>query len=326
MRCLTLFALLTCTCFAQQPTPWAQTAGRATLHVARPAAVGTQRAQQAKFDPNTPQICIELRTLTARPEDLATMKAGQFVRAQPVAVKPGPPAISDEELRSSGGIQLVTATRVVEQKQPVFVRRLSDKQAFELLRGAQRNERVNMLFAPKVTLFDSQEAEISDTTQRPFVVALTRTDRGVEPVVQVHEDGVRTAVRATVKKGRVRLDVAITHSDITSVETRNVGTDERKVHRVQLPKVKTDKVQLSAIVEDGGTLAICGFRRMREVRKEQPILGGKVPVISGMFKNVGIAREPEELVWLITPRVIVPGDEELNLSELTGSGHSVVRN
>ena len=326
MRCVTLFALLTCPCFAMQATPWAQTAGRASLALKPSVKVGKQGAQDERFDPNAPQICIEFRTLTARPNDLASMKVGHLVRTQPVAIKPKPPTISDDELRSSGGIQLVSATRVVEQKQPVFVRRLSDKQAFELLRGAQRNERVNMLFAPKVTLFDSQEAEISDTTQRPFVVALKRTDRGVEPVVRVHEDGVRTAVRATVKDGRVRLDVAITHSDITSVETRTIGTDDRKMLKVQVPKVETDKVRLSAMVEDGATLAICGFRRMREVRQEQPILGGKVPVISGMFKNVGIAREPEEMVWLITPRVIVPADEKVDLSKLTGSGHSVVRN
>ncbi len=324
MRFLPLLGLLTGICVAQQPTPWTQTAGRATLQTADRNASPSTQFGRPQIAPGTPQICVEFRTLTARPEDLASMKASHLVRTPPVSIRPKPPTISDEQLQARGGIQLVSATRVVEQQQPVFVRRLNDRQAFELLRGAQQNERVNILFAPKVTLFDKQEAKIVDTAQRPFVVAFKNTDQGIQPVIQTREDGVRTAVRATVKDGRVRLDVAITHSDIVSVETRTVGNNDGKVHSVQVPKVEKDQVQLSAIVDDGGTIAVCGFQRMREVRKEQPILGGKVPVISGMFKNVGIAREPEEIVWLITPRIIVQADEELNLSRLPGAGHSSI--
>ena len=87
--------------------------------------------------------------------------------------------------------------------------------------------------------------------------------------------------------------------------------------QVQVPKVEIDKVQLAALVEDGGTIAVCGFRRMVEVREERPAFGGSVPAISKLFKNVAVARVPEEFVWLITPRIIVPGAAKgVNLSQL----------
>lgn len=302
MRCLTLIVLLTSPCLAQQVTPWAETAGRATLKVARPTSTRSN-VLPPKFDPDKPQIVIEFRALTARPEDFVSMKAGRLVRTPPAAINPKPPIVTDEELQSSGGIRLVSATRVVEQRQPVFVRRLSDKQAFELLSASQRNERVNIIFAPKVTLFDGQDAEITDMTQRPFVVGLKREAGTVQPVVQLREDGVRNKVRAKLKDGKVRLDLSIIHSNIVGVETRPGGTNGEQV---QVPKVEIDKVQLAALVEDGGTVAVCGFRRMREVREERPAFGGKVPAISKLFKNVAVAREPEESVWLITPRIIVP--------------------
>lgn len=321
MRCLTLLALLTCPCFAQQATPWARTAGRATMQpgsLTKASAVKrtepVQRRHAPEVDPNALQICVEFRTLMARPEDFASMKAGRLVRTPPVTIKPKPPKVSDEELQASGGIRLVSATRVVEERQPVFVRKLSDKEAFELLSAVQGDERVNMLFAPKVTLFDGQEAEITDVTQRPFAVGLTRKDNTLQPVVQLRDEGVRTAVRGKVVDGKVRLDLAITHSNIVGVETRPGGT---RGEQVQVPKVELDKVQLAALVRDGGTLAVCGFRRMREVRKVS-----NIPVISKLFKNVSIAREPEEIVWLITPRIIRQQDEaEPNLGDLIG-GHT----
>ena len=47
---------------------------------------------------------------------------------------------------------------------------LSDIEAFFLIQAAQGDTRTNVLQAPKVTLFNGQQAFVSDTTQRPFVI------------------------------------------------------------------------------------------------------------------------------------------------------------
>ena len=76
MRCLTLLALLASPCLAQQATPWAQTAGRATLKVTGPKAAKSV-VPLAKFDPNLPQIVIEFRTIVSiGPSDLDQGESG----------------------------------------------------------------------------------------------------------------------------------------------------------------------------------------------------------------------------------------------------------
>ena len=43
---------------------------------------------------------------------------------------------------------------------------------FFLLQAAQGDHRTNVLQAPKVTLFNGQQAFVSDTSQRPFVTSV----------------------------------------------------------------------------------------------------------------------------------------------------------
>ena len=40
------------------------------------------------------------------------------------------------------------------------------------MQAAQGDDRTNMLQAPKVTLFNGQQAFVSDTSQRPFVTSV----------------------------------------------------------------------------------------------------------------------------------------------------------
>ena len=65
-------------------------------------------------------------------------------------------------------------------------------------------------------------------------------------------------------------------------------------------------------VPDGGTVLMGGVKRMREGRTEQgvPFLSN-VPYVNRLFKNVGIGRETESLMMMVTPRIIIQEEEEL---------------
>ena len=52
---------------------------------------------------------------------------------------------------------------------------LSDIETFFLINAAQGDERNNLMFSPKVTLFNGQQATVQDTVQRPFVTSLVPT-------------------------------------------------------------------------------------------------------------------------------------------------------
>ena len=51
---------------------------------------------------------------------------------------------------------------------------------------------------------------------------------------------------------------------------------------------------------------------MREQRDEvgTPFLS-KLPYVSRLFKNVGVGRETESLMLMVTPRIIIQEEEEL---------------
>ena len=83
---------------------------------------------------------------------------------------------------------------------------------------------------------------------------------------------------------------------------------------VQLPTFEVITVATTVSVPDGGTVLLGGIKRLREGRTERgvPILS-KVPWVSRLFKNVGIGREAQSLMMMVTPRIIIQEEEEEKL-------------
>lgn len=75
-----------------------------------------------------------------------------------------------------------------------------------MIQAAQGNTRSNILQAPKVTLFNGQQAFVSDTTQRPFVSSVVPVvgdfAAAQQPVVIVLSEGTALNVQAVVSNDR----------------------------------------------------------------------------------------------------------------------------
>jgi len=102
---------------------------------------------------------------------------------------------------------------------------LSDIEAFMFVRAAQGDRRSNVMFAPKVTLFNGQTGTVISQLQRPFVVSLTPVasafNIGYQPNIQMFGDGTTMTVQAVVSADRryVRLSVLPQFMNITDVFT-----------------------------------------------------------------------------------------------------------
>uniref|UniRef100_A0A7C4QX10 Type II/III secretion system secretin-like domain-containing protein n=1 Tax=Schlesneria paludicola TaxID=360056 RepID=A0A7C4QX10_9PLAN len=102
---------------------------------------------------------------------------------------------------------------------------LSDIEAFFFIQAAQGDRRSNVMFAPKVTLFNGQTATVSDQTTRPFVISLIPTvgffSAGFQPIIQFFPDGVSLTVSAVISADRrfVRLTMFPFFSNIVDVFT-----------------------------------------------------------------------------------------------------------
>jgi len=101
---------------------------------------------------------------------------------------------------------------------------LSDIEAYFLIQAAQGNTRGNIMQAPKVTLFNGQNAFVSDTTQRPFVTSVVPVvgdfAAAQQPVITVLSEGTSVNVQAVVSSDRrfVRLTLVPFFSEIGQVD------------------------------------------------------------------------------------------------------------
>jgi general secretion pathway protein D len=225
---------------------------------------------------------------------------------------------------------------------------LSDIEVFFLLEAAQGDTRSNVLTAPKVTLFNGQTASVSDLSQRPFVTGLTPVvgDFAVahQPIIVVLGEGTTMSVQAVVSEDKrfVRLTLVPFFSRIGDVDeftfdgetttstgetvldadgnpvTRNNQAQTSRGTTVQLPTFNFTSVSTTVSVPDGGTVLLGGIKRLAEGRSERgvPMLA-QLPYISRLFKNVGIGRDTESLMMMVTPRIIIQEEEEKRQTGLT---------
>lgn len=221
---------------------------------------------------------------------------------------------------------------------------LSDLEVFFLLEAAEGDQRTNVLQAPKVTLFNGQTASVMDFSQQPFVTSIIPVvgdfAAAQQPVIVVLSEGTQLNVQAVVSSDRrfVRLTLVPFFSRIgpvdeftfegrtttdsgtivTDPETGEPTTDReneiisREGTTVQLPTFIFTTVSTTVSVPDGGTVLLGGIKRLSESRVERgvPMLS-KLPYVNRLFKNVGIGRDTESLMMMVTPRIIIQEEEEL---------------
>ena len=222
---------------------------------------------------------------------------------------------------------------------------LSDIEAFFVIQAAQGDTRTNVLQAPKVTLFNGASAFVADQSQRPFVTSIIPVvgdfAAAHQPVITVLTEGTSLSVQAVVSQDRrfVRLTLVPFFSQITDVDTftfdgvQNSDTGTTVVDptdqgntvtnnavnfnqgtTVQLPTLAFTSVTTTVSVPDGGTILLGGIKRLSEGRTERgvPMLSN-LPYINRLFKNVGIGRETQSLMMMVTPRIIIQEEEEEKL-------------
>jgi general secretion pathway protein D len=214
---------------------------------------------------------------------------------------------------------------------------LSDIEAFLLVQAAQGDRRSNVLQAPKVTLFNGQFASVIDQTQMPFVISVIPVvgdfAAAYQPVITVLSEGTALTVQAIISHDRrfVWLTVLplfssigdVTEFQFTGSTTTTTNTSESESTggeagdskdkkddettstegvTVQLPNFSIVSVTTTVSVPDGGTVLLGGIKRLSEGRNEfgVPLLS-KLPYINRLFKNVGIGRETQSLMMMVTP-------------------------
>ena len=229
---------------------------------------------------------------------------------------------------------------------------LSDIEVFFLIQAAKGDTRTNVVQAPVVTMFNGQSATVNDFSLNPFVTQIIPVvgdfAAAQQPIISLLPEGTQLNVQALVSPDRrfVRMTMVPFFSQIESVSTftfegsrtervdnrtdlgdvidlfdgdsDTAGTGEEfevieEGTTVQLPVLAVTNVSTTVSVPDGGTVLLGGIKRMSEGRIERgvPMLSN-IPYVNRLFKNVAIGRETQSLMMMVTPRIIITEEEEID--------------
>jgi general secretion pathway protein D len=204
---------------------------------------------------------------------------------------------------------------------------LTDKQLAQFLDFAQGDSRTNVMQAPKVTALNGQTARVEAIDKQFFV---TRYEvvciDGRAVAVPKNEEvtlGFRMSARPVVSADHrsVQVDLKIDQTGLASATvplfpfTMEITDDQGKSHPftqyLQQPVLDKRCIMGKVTVPDGGTVLLGGIKKVSEGPCEYgpPVLS-KVPYVNRLFKNVGNAREMQNVYVLVTPRVIINDEPE----------------
>ncbi len=218
---------------------------------------------------------------------------------------------------------------------------LNDIQVYMFLEAAQGDRRVNVMQAPKLTLFNGQTATLS-VNDLQFVVTNVQVISVNGQLVFVPQNtplpgpglgGLSITVQGVVSADRrfVRLNLPVFMSVQTGAnvplfpfttfvipvfEGGSQGQPVPFTQFLQQPSFTNLEVNTTVVCPDGGTVLLGGFKQLAEGRNEfgPPVLS-KIPYLNRLFKNVGIGRETTHIMIMVTPRIIINSEEEIFQTE-----------
>jgi hypothetical protein len=191
---------------------------------------------------------------------------------------------------------------------------LGDMQLEMLLRAVSKAERVEIVTAPRLLVYNSARANLQVLNQFAYVqdynVEIATASAIADPIIQVIQDGVILDVRPVVSADRrfIMLDLRPTVATLTQpilpfVTTLNVATTVT----IQLPELEIQRLRTIVSVPDGGTILLGGLRLHTDRRDEAgvPILRN-IPIVNLFFERKAQFKENRKTLILLTSSIVIP--------------------
>jgi len=177
---------------------------------------------------------------------------------------------------------------------------MNGNQGFIGFLNALRNENLIKVMAnPKITTLSGRPAYIVDGGEVPI---LTSSSAGSN--IQYKNFGtVVTFLPIVLGNGRIHLEV---QPEISSVD-QALGLSVGGISPASAPGFDTRSARTAVVMEDGQTLAIGGLvqNKVNANTSKVPCLGD-LPFIGVAFRSVSYTEQEEEMLILVTPRLVDP--------------------
>ncbi|WP_320046856.1 secretin N-terminal domain-containing protein [uncultured Ilyobacter sp.] len=188
-----------------------------------------------------------------------------------------------------------------------------------LIRTLQNEGNLQVLSRPQIVAMDNQEAYIKVTNDVPYPSGTSVTGTGiVQTSVSRREVGIELTVTPHINPdGYVRLEINQTVSDITS-STVDLGNG------LTSPIFLDREAETMVTVKDNETVVLGGLITTSDETREQKIpVVGDIPGLGWLFRNETTDTSRNELLVILTPRVIrsIEDYRELSAQERDRTGY-----
>lgn len=145
------------------------------------------------------------------------------------------------------------------------------------------------------------------TSNRPYILSggetpvIIPSSPGSPPTVQYKQFGTRIEFEPVVlQNGKIQLDVA---AELSNINPANGIV----VEGISVPGFDSRKAETSVLIEDGQTLAIGGLiqNTVQAISQKVPFIGD-IPFLGAAFSSTSFKESEEEMIVLVTPRLVEP--------------------
>ncbi|RUL84187.1 hypothetical protein [Tautonia sociabilis] len=160
------------------------------------------------------------------------------------------------------------------------------------IRALETLNKINILASPRILVLNKQLAEIQLGQRLGYSTTFTNLTTASQQV-QFIPVGTLLALRPFVSQdGMIRLEV---HPE------RSSGT----IDSAGIPQLSTSELTTNIMVPDGATIVIGGLIDSTESIQEDGVLGlSRLPLVGPLFRTRTMAASKQELIVLLTPRII----------------------
>ena len=201
---------------------------------------------------------------------------------------------------------------------------LNDLQMEMVLRAVSKSERIELVTAPKVLVFNTARANIAVMNQVAYVqdfdVEIAQAASIADPIVNVVQDGVVLDVRPVVSADRrfIMMELRPTVANLKRpIEQIATTLGSQNTVTIQLPELDIQRVRTTVPMPDGGTVMLGGLKisEKQDLRSGVPLLN-QIPVVRFLFERKGNYISNRKLLILIKANIVIPEEHEPTPAQL----------
>lgn len=194
-----------------------------------------------------------------------------------------------------------------------------------ILHAVRKKSRKNVLTAPRLTVFNTQRANVTIVTQHAYVqdytVEIATNATIADPVIGTVQDGVVLDVRPVISADRKYITLEL-QPTVAALTGGTVGTIDvslasssaaNSVVKIGVPQLTMTRIRSTVTIPDGGTLLLGGMLKGQENDEMSgvPVLSD-IPIISYFVSRQGKFMRKESLLILVTAKITSMEEQEPN--------------